>query len=138
MGETKLSPYLEWLKNDFEKSPFWIHMGIQMDQLEEGNVRIKMPVKEELLNTNGVMHGGAIVSILDSIIGVTIRSTRDVKVATVSLSTQFIAPISEGTLYAEAKITNPGKRIQYVDAVAFNDQGEIIGKALGTFAILKK
>ncbi|MDQ0269670.1 PaaI family thioesterase [Cytobacillus purgationiresistens] len=132
------SDYLQWLTNEFEDSPFWKLLGITMDRLEPGEAVIKMPVKESLLNSNQVMHGGAIASILDSIIGVVIRSSRDVKVATVSLTTQFIAPVKEGALYAEAKTINKGNRIQYVESKVFNDKGEIVGTALGTFAIIKK
>ncbi|WP_264739044.1 PaaI family thioesterase [Cytobacillus firmus] len=137
MNDYTTSSYLQWLKSEFEASPFWGHMGITFERLEPGEVIIKMPVKKELLNSNSVMHGGAIASILDSIIGATIRSTREVRVATISLTTQFVAPFTEGTLFASATIINPGKRIQYVESKAMNDEGEIIGTALGTFAVLK-
>jgi uncharacterized protein (TIGR00369 family) len=138
MNETSSHTYLEWLKNEFEESPFWQHMGITFDRLKPDDVVIKMPVKKEILNSNGVLHGGAVTTILDSIIGATIRSTGNVRVATVSLTTQFISPVTEGTLFASAKVMNPGKRIQYVESKVSNEKGEIIGTALGTFALLKK
>lgn len=137
MDDTGTRTYMQWLRNEFEESPFWKHMGITFDRLEPGDVIIKMPVKQELGNSNGVLHGGALTSILDSIIGATIRSTREVRVATISLTTQFIAPVKEGTLYARATLINDGKRIQYVESKAFNERGETVGTALGTFAILK-
>ncbi len=130
--------YLQWLTKEFEESPYWKLLGISMDKLEQGAAVIKMPVKDELLNSNGMMHGGAIASILDSIIGVVIRSSRDVRVATISLTTQFIAPVKEGILYAEAKTINKGKRIQYVESKVIDEKGTIIGTALGTFAIKEK
>ena len=83
------------------------------------------------------MHGGALTSILDSIIGAAIRSKREVRVATISLTTQFIAPVKEGTLYASAALINSGNRIQFVESKAFNEKGLTVGSALGTFAILK-
>lgn len=137
MDDIGTSTYLQWLRKEFEESPFWKHMGITFDRFEPGDVIIKMPVKKELGNSNGVMHGGALTSILDSIIGATIRSTREVRVATISLTTQFIAPVEEGTLYARATLINDGKRIQYVESKAFNERDETVGTALGTFAILK-
>ncbi|MGA5688772.1 PaaI family thioesterase [Cytobacillus pseudoceanisediminis] len=137
MENTSASAYLQWLKDEFEESPFWQHMGISFDRLEPGDVIIKMPVKEELLNSNSVMHGGALTSILDSIIGATIRSNREVRVATISLTTQFIAPVKEGTLYASATLINSGNRIRFVESKAFNEKGLTVGSALGTFAILK-
>jgi uncharacterized protein (TIGR00369 family) len=137
MGEIVAESYLQWLRNEFENSPFWQHMGMTFERLEPGDVIIQMPAKDALMNSNSVMHGGAITSILDSIIGATIRSTREVRVATISLTTQFVAPVTEGTLYATAKIVNPGKRIQYVESKVLNEKGETVATALGTFAILK-
>ncbi|MEW9677838.1 PaaI family thioesterase [Lentibacillus sp. L22] len=136
MGETFTNTYLQWLKEEFEKSPFWQHMDITFERLEVGDVMIQMPAKTELMNSNGVMHGGAITSILDSVIGVTIRSTKEVRVATISLTTQFVAPVTGGTLYASAKIINHNKKIQYVESKVSNEKGETIGIALGTFKVL--
>lgn len=130
--------YLQWLENEFNTSPYWQLLGITVDQLEAGKARIKMPVGRQHLNSNGVLHGGATASLLDSVIGVTIRSVKDVRVATVSLTTQFIAPVKEGILFAEATIIHEGRKIQYVESTLFHEDGSIVAKALGTFAIKLK
>lgn len=137
MGETVTGSYLQWLRNELEDSPFWRHMGIAFERLEPGEVIVQLPVKDELLNSNSTLHGGAIASILDAVIAATIRSRKEVRVATISLTTQFVAPIKEGTIYATANIVNPDKRIQYVESKVTDVNGNAIATALGTFAILR-
>jgi uncharacterized protein (TIGR00369 family) len=134
--ETISNTYLQWLREQFEDSPFWQHMGMSIEKLEPGDVIVKMPVKGELVNSNGMLHGGALTSILDTIGAVVIRSEREVRVATVSLTTQFIAPVTEGALHASAKIVNPGRRTVFVEAKVVNDSGDIISTAIGTYAII--
>lgn len=135
MVQTITEDYLQWLKDEFEESAYWKLMGITFKQLEQGEVVIKMPVKKQLMNSNNVLHGGAISSLLDSVIGATIRSSRKVRLATITLTTNFLKPISEGTIYAEANLLNSGNRIQFVEAKVFNKTKEILGTAQGTFYI---
>ncbi|QDI90333.1 PaaI family thioesterase [Salicibibacter halophilus] len=130
--------YLTWLQKDFEDSPFWKHMGISMDYLTAGEARIKMPVSENQLNCNQYLHGGSITSLLDSIIGVTIRSSQNVKVATIYLNTHFVSPVKDGTLYATANVVHPGKSIIPVESKVVDDQDRLIAFATSAFTILKK
>ncbi|ASV69790.1 hypothetical protein CKF48_22270 [Cytobacillus kochii] len=139
-GEVSImkNEYLQWLEKEFNTSPYWQLLGITMDELEAGRARIKMSVQKQHLNSNGVVHGGATASLLDSVIGVTIRSMKDVKVATISLTTQFLAPVKEGILYAEAKMIHEGRRIQYVESILTQEDGSVVAKALGTFSIKQR
>lgn len=139
-GEVSImkNEYLQWLEKEFNTSPYWQLLGITMDELEAGRARIKMSVQKQHLNSNGVVHGGATASLLDSVIGVTIRSMKDVKVATISLTTQFLAPVKEGILYAEAKMIHEGRRIQYVESILTQEDGSVVAKALGTFFIKQR
>jgi uncharacterized protein (TIGR00369 family) len=138
MEEALSESYLQWIKGEFNRSPYWQLLGITIEQFEPGNVVLKMPVKDELMNSSQIMHGGAVVSLLDSIIAANIRSSQDVKVATVSFTTNFVAPVRKGMLYATATITNPGKRIQYAEAKVIDDGGALIATAMGTFATIKQ
>lgn len=137
MSETTKEKSLKWLEDDSSNAPYWNHIGMEFEQLEPGNVKIKLPLKNELMNANGVMHGGVLTSLLDTVSGITIRSMNKVRVATISLSTQFIAPVRGGTIYASAQIINPGKRIQYVESKVMDENGNIVGTALATFTTYK-
>lgn len=129
--------YISTFRNDYESSPFWKLLGIEMDQLNPEYVRIKLSINQSFLNVNGSVHGGIVASMLDSIMGVTLRHQNyDAKVATVSLTTQFIAPVLEGmVVYATAKVVNAGRRIASLEAKLESESGEILASGVATFMI---
>lgn len=124
-------------KDTYESSPFWKLLGIEMDQVNSELVIIKLSITPSFLNVNGSVHGGIIASMLDTIMGVTLRHQNDdAKVATVSLTTQFIAPVLEGaTIYGTAKVVHCGRRIASLEAKIESDSGEILATGIGTFVI---
>jgi uncharacterized protein (TIGR00369 family) len=131
------SSYLESLRYDFDHSPFWKLLGITVNSLTDGEIEIKMEAKPELMNVNGTIHGGVVTSVLDSICGMTIRATKRVRVATISFTTNFMRPVSEGTtVFATARITKAGKRIIFMDAKLVDDQGELVADGTGAFAVI--
>ena len=75
-------------------------MGIKLRELSEGAARLEMPISPELMNSNGTLYGGAVASLLDAVIGVTIRSKWSTRISTVYLTTTT-------TRYAKASCTPP-------------------------------
>jgi uncharacterized protein (TIGR00369 family) len=69
-----LSVTLEDVQKSFESSPFFSHIGFEIIRFEEGNCMIKLNIREHLLNINGTLHGGVHATMLDFILGMTIRS----------------------------------------------------------------
>ncbi|MFE4706927.1 PaaI family thioesterase [Peribacillus simplex] len=125
-------------KDTYESSPFWKLLGIEMDQVNPEFVRIKLSITSSFLNVNRSVHGGIIASMLDTIMGVTLRHQNyDAKVATVSLTTQFIAPVLEGTtIYGTARVVHCGRRIAALEAkLESSESGEILATGIGTFVI---
>ncbi|MDR7076081.1 acyl-coenzyme A thioesterase PaaI-like protein [Neobacillus niacini] len=53
-----------------------------------------------------------------------------------SLTTQFIAPVLEGTtIYGTAKVFHCGRRIASLEAKIESDSGENLATGIGTFVI---
>ena len=44
-------------------------LGIQIDEIEEGHVRMHLPLRPELLAPNGYLHAGTVVALADSACG---------------------------------------------------------------------
>jgi uncharacterized protein (TIGR00369 family) len=123
-------------KDEYENSPFWKLLGIEMDEVNADAVRIKLSMSPQFLNVNRSVHGGIIASMLDTIMGVTLRHQTDAKVATVSLTTQFIAPaLEDTTIYGTAKVVHCGRRIATLEAKLESESGEIIASGVGTFVV---
>jgi len=107
-------------------------LGIEIDEIEEGHVRMHLPLRPELLAPNGYRHAGTVVGLADSACGYgCIASLPDgaTGFTTIELKTNFLATALDGTLVAESRRVHGGRTTQVWDA---NVSGEG-GKTLALF-----
>ena len=128
------SAYLDKLRDEFIGSNFWRFLGIQVQTLEEGYAAIALPPSPNFLNVNDGIHGGVIVSLLDSAMGLTLRSTELSTAVTQSMTTQFLrGPKPGSTLYATGEIVRKGRRVISMQGRVTDDDNQLIAIALATF-----
>jgi uncharacterized protein (TIGR00369 family) len=101
----------EWEK---EKSYFVKVLDLKLEHVERGRAVMRMPYRPEVQNGTGAIHGGAIVSLCDTVFYIALASIygRDQDTTTVSLQCNFLAPAT-GDLVAEATVLRSGRRICY-------------------------
>jgi 1,4-dihydroxy-2-naphthoyl-CoA hydrolase len=107
-------------------------LGIEIDEIEEGRVRMHLPLRPELLAPNGYLHAATVVALADSACGYgCIASLPDdaTGFTTIELKTNFLATALEGTLHAESRRIHGGRTTQVWDATVTNGAG----KALALF-----
>ncbi|WP_233522507.1 PaaI family thioesterase [Peribacillus glennii] len=126
------------VKDSFLNSPFYNHLGLEIIQFQDNNVKIKLAVKENLLNANGTLHGGVLASMLDFIQGMLLRSVTKTKCVTISLNTHFLASVTEGDVFAEAKILQLGYKIATLEGQITDSGNKLLAKGIGTFKILRE
>lgn len=127
------------LAKKFEQSNFWRFMGLRVHSLEPERGVIRLSPAAELENLNHTLHGGVIASLLDSAMGLTIRSITDVPIATQTMTTQFVrAPQNGRTLYASGEIVKRGRRTISMQGriVEEGEDNRLIAIALATFVYL--
>ncbi|QNG59285.1 PaaI family thioesterase [Bacillus sp. PAMC26568] len=125
------------IRESFEVSPFFNHMGIEILHFEENAVKIKLTIKEYVLNANGTLHGGVHATMLDYAQGMLLRSITKTKCMTVNLSTQYLAGISEGDIFAEAKVLQLGYKLAFLEGEINDSTGRLLAKGTGTFKIIR-
>ena len=94
-------------------------LGVEIDEIEEGHVRMRLPLRPELLAPNGYLHAGTVVTLADSACGYgCIASLPEgaTGFTTIELKTNFIGTVREGTLVAEARMLHGGRTTQIWDA----------------------
>ncbi|MDQ2864630.1 MAG: PaaI family thioesterase [Candidatus Eremiobacteraeota bacterium] len=99
-----------------EKSHFVELLDLKLEQVEHGRAVMRMPFRPQIANGAGAVHGGAIVSLCDTVFYVALASIygREQDTVTVSLQCNFLAPARpEHDLIAEATVLRAGKRICY-------------------------
>lgn len=120
-------------------NPFRETVGIQTVSAKDGHAVCRLPLHAAVANVRGVIHGGAIATLCDGVIGTAIRSALKPgdSVATIELKVNFMAP-AEGDLEARAKVLHVGGRTAVGEVDVYCEaNGKLVAKALATFAVLR-
>jgi len=104
-------------------------LGVEIVEIEEGHVRMRLPLRPELLAPNGYLHAGTVVALADSACGYgCIASLPEgaTGFTTVELKTNFLATALDGTLQAESRRVHGGRTTQVWDATVSDDEGRTL------------
>jgi 1,4-dihydroxy-2-naphthoyl-CoA hydrolase len=100
--------------------------GLELLDMGEHEVRARVPVRDELKQPMGLVHGGVYASIAESIcsIATALAVLPEGKMAVgMSNSTSFLRPITQGAIHAHATRLHRG-RTTWVWDVRFHDDHE--------------
>ena len=129
---------MEDLRRIYETSPFNNFVGNKLEELEEGYVVYSLKIAPHHKNVNQAVHGGVFFSILDSVMGATVRSITKQPIATINSSINFFAPLREGDqIFASAKVVQCGKSIVTAEGEVKDCNGTVLAKSIGTFKIIR-
>ena len=104
-------------------------IGIEIDEIEEGHVRMHLPLRPELLAPNGYLHAATVVALADSACGYgCIASLPEgaTGFTTIELKTNFLATALEGTLRVESRRVHGGRTTQIWDATVSREDGKTL------------
>ena len=104
-------------------------IGIEVDEIEEGHVRMHLSLREELLAPNGYLHAGTVVALADSACGYgCIASLPDGAsgFTTIELKTNFLGTALSGTLTCESQRIHGGRTTQVWDAAVKDESGKTL------------
>ncbi|MFC3041852.1 PaaI family thioesterase [Virgibacillus xinjiangensis] len=125
------------VRESFESSPFFSHIGFEILEFEEGNIRLKLPIRRELLNANESLHGGVHATMLDLSLGMAIRSVTKTRCTTISLNVNYLSPSIEGEVFATAKIVKQGYRMVVAEGEMMDEAGNLLAKGIGTYKLIR-
>jgi uncharacterized protein (TIGR00369 family) len=123
----------EHLKTHSTGIAFLKHMGIELLDLRDGWVRLRMNYKPELMQPHA-MHGGAIYSLADSAAAHALMSLTlpDHFVTTVEQRINFFKTVQAQDLYAEAHVVHAGKTLAYSEVTITLEDGTLVAKSTAT------
>ncbi len=116
------------MKNDL----FSQWLGIQIVTIAEGYSKIKMIVRNEMMNGLGIVHGGIAFSLADSSFAFACNSRNNLSVA-LDTSINFLKPVHvKDILIAEAKEMHNGKSTGLYQITITNQNNHIVALFKGT------
>ena len=115
--------------------PFAHLLGIELDEISEGGATLGLNVRQELKQNHGVVHGGAIASLIDTAMAFAIITmlAPGERVTTVDLTVSYLRPLTKGRITARAGVVRSGRRLLVVSADVFGDDGILASTALSTY-----
>jgi acyl-CoA thioesterase len=101
-----------------------------------GTASAALDVRPELLNPNGVVHGGVLFSIADTVMGAALYTTLapGENCATIEIKIHFLRPVTKGTIRCRTRLVHRGSRVAVLESHISAGRLQV-AQALGTFAI---
>lgn len=114
-------------------------VGIEMVEVRRDYCRMRLPFRPELEQPMGIVHGGAIATLIDVVVVPAIGSAydNDVGFSTVDMQIQYLRPLKEETAIAEGIVVKRGRRIIFCSAdVVGETSGSLIAKGTLTYTVV--
>ncbi len=123
------------IREKFEENHFPQLLGIEIDSIEPGRARLSVEVRQELRQLQGVMHGGATASLIDTAVAFAIMSVSEPgdRFTTVEMKVNYLSAIREGRIVADARLLRDGRRIIVAECDVHDAKGRLAAKGLLTY-----
>ena len=126
------------LREIFGRIPYVRLLGMEFLGAERGEARVALELREELTRNEGLMHGGAIASLMDSASAFAVMSLLEPgqSTVTIDLMIHFLRPVLRGRIEARARVLRAGRRIATLSIDTTDDAGKLTATATTTYLIL--
>ena len=134
-GAKITSARLRQIRKAIDTVPFARLLGIELDDISSGTATLGLNIRKQLTQNHGIVHGGAIASLIDTATAfaiISLLAPRE-KVTTVDLLISYLRPLSEGRVKVIAKVLRSGRRLFVVSAEVFDKDGKLASTALSTY-----
>ncbi len=121
-------------------SPFYRLLGFEVVEVGEGVARVRMPYREDLLQFQGAVHGGAIFSIADAAVAVALLTLADhgEEAVTIEGKLNYLAKVTQGELVAVGRVVHHGRSVALGDTEVFRSDGKLCAKGLMTYTLIHR
>jgi uncharacterized protein (TIGR00369 family) len=120
-----------------ELMPFAVTLGIELDAASAGEVRGHLAWSPERCTAGGILHGGVLLSLADSLGGICayLNLPPGARTATISSSSVFLRGIQAGVVTAVARPLHAGRAVIVVQTDLTDDAGNLAAQVTQTQAV---
>lgn len=118
--------------------PFARRLGIEIDEATAERVSGRLGWSPDLCTAGGLLHGGALMALADSLGGVCayLNLPAGCTTATISSTTHMMRPVRDGQVIAETRPLNVGRSVIVVQTDVRDDSGRLVAQVTQTQAVL--
>jgi uncharacterized protein (TIGR00369 family) len=114
-----------------------VQMGITV--LEEGRVEFTCELDESVYNPIGVVHGGLVCTMLDTVAGCAVHTTLPAGVAytSIELKVSYLRAVhaTSGPLTAIGRVVKPGRRVAFAEGEVLDAAGRTVATASSSLLV---
>jgi len=113
------------------RSPAGNWLQLTLEQVERGKAAISVPVRKEMCNPYGNIHGGMMSLVIDEAIGWAVLSLEaEIHYTSLNLNVDFLYAAPEGEIItAKAGIVRQGKKIVHAEVHVYDSRDTLLAKA---------
>jgi uncharacterized protein (TIGR00369 family) len=115
--------------------PIGALMGMAPVSVQTGEVVFRCTPDESAYNPIGLVHGGLVCTLLDSVLGCAVQTTLPAGTGYTSLEIKvsYLRPVHSGDeLLATGRVTKPGRRAAFAEGEVRDSQNRIVATATST------
>jgi uncharacterized protein (TIGR00369 family) len=118
--------------------PFATRLGIELHEATPDRIVGGMPWSPEDCTVGGVLHGGALMALADSVGAVCayLNLPAGAGTSTVESKTNFLRPVTAGRVYATARPLHVGKTLIVIQTDLRDDKDRLVGQTTQTQIVL--
>jgi uncharacterized protein (TIGR00369 family) len=135
MSRLSASRFMEITK---KTTPLAAVFGLDVEQLEAGRARVRLPFRGEFVRAGGTVSGPAMMALADYALYAVVMSVAEhgEMAVTSNLNMTFLRRPQAGDVIGEARLIRCGKRLAYGEVTLFsNGDDEPVAHATGTYAL---
>jgi uncharacterized protein (TIGR00369 family) len=114
--------------------------GFVITDVEVGRVAFECTPDESAYNPIGVVHGGLVCTLADTVVGCAVHTTVEpgTSYTSIDLNVSYLRPVTidSGVLRAVGTVTKPGKRVAYAAAEIRDGRDKIVATATSSLLIM--
>jgi len=128
------------LAGELAPPPIAAHFGFGLARVEPGEVTFVCTPDESVYNPIGLVHGGLVCTLLDSVTGCAVQSTLPAGVGytSIEIKVSYLRPVHghTGTMNARGWVTKPGRRVAFAEGDVRDAEGKVLATASSTCLIM--
>lgn len=128
----------EKLSEFLDRICFNHYLGIRLVRFHDEGVEIECPLRPELMNAAGVLHGGVTATMADVAVGMALTRHLAGKRAatTVELKVNYLRPVTGGRIVARSHLLKVGSSLCVARVDLMDADSQLVGAALVTYMLL--
>jgi uncharacterized protein (TIGR00369 family) len=123
------------LRATFASVPFVGLLGLEFVGAERGAATFALATRAELTRMEGILHGGALASLLDTAAAFAVHTLLPPggRTLTVDLTIHYLRPVGRGRVEARARVLREGRRLVILSVEATDETGALVATATTTY-----